>query len=242
VDAGALTVVIPRSPATPGPTTRPTRVAAHPIVGAVQSWNSLDLPIAQQSQMPEGFEPILWSGDKPIVAVRATPVRQVWSAIDVNGWSNRPEYVIFWTAVFDWMGEGGETFTSYDLSQWTNDWRWTGRPDSEAKSSAPRVPDASMLLPGLYIRADGALRAFDAPTIKSTTPPPSDWRADLRQTGNLSVSSTHSDSAAAWRKLAPWFLLGSLGCLTGAAALWRRSAGLPATSANPAPVSVSDSA
>lgn len=52
----------------------------------------------------DGWTVIARAGGKPIVATRTSPARQVWVGFDSDTFSHSPEFVIFWTNVFDWTG------------------------------------------------------------------------------------------------------------------------------------------
>src|SRR5439155_12011640 len=116
------------------------------------------------------------------------PARQEWVALDTDGWSNRPEYVVFWTAVFDWVGQGGEVYTAHSLAELTPDWERvpevTGTGPARA-STQPAPPIEYDPAPGLYRRSDGPIRAFNASVSRqsraaSKPSPPGDWRERLR--------------------------------------------------------------
>lgn len=214
----------------PGPglraaaTARPTRVAPHPVTDPVTNWTSLDLPAFDAAPPGPGWTPVLWAGERLLVAVRESPARQAWVALDTDGWSNRPEYVVFWTAVFDWVGQGGEAYAAHSLAELTPDWQrvpevsGTGPARAPAQSSPPIEYDPA---PGIYRRGDGAVRAFNAviprPSRAASKPsPPADRRDRLR------MVLARYDTLPGRRRLAPWLLVGSLACFVMAAGLWRR--------------------
>jgi hypothetical protein len=89
----------------------PVTVAAHPVSAGVD-WADAK---AQASGTPpgEGWRSVVSVGEHPAVAIREAPHRQVWIGFDAPDFARTPEFVIFWTNVFDWLavdagGEGGD--------------------------------------------------------------------------------------------------------------------------------------
>ena len=191
--------------------TRVTRVAPHPVTDAVKDWPALALPLGTTRPPPAGWTPVLWAGDRPVVAVRETPARQVWVAIDTNRWSDRPEYGAFWAATFDWAGQGGDRYVSYLLEDWDPDWRPVGRAELPADN-------VSGLQPGVYERADGMRRAFNVPALRPSPLPagPSDWREKFES------ASARAATGPGRLDFGPVLILAALGCLALASFTWRR--------------------
>jgi hypothetical protein len=214
----------------PGPgfhattTARPTRVAPPPVTEPVPTWPSLDLPAFDAAPPGTDWTPVLWAGERPLVAVRESPARQVWVALDTDGWSNRPEYVVFWTAVFDWVGQGSETYAAHSLAELAPDWQRLPVPAGSARAPGQTASTTEAdydPAPGVYRRSDGALRAFNAvsprpPGAASKPSAPADWRNRLR------IVLGRYDTLPGQRRLGPWLLVGSLVCLVLAAGVWRR--------------------
>jgi hypothetical protein len=209
-------------------TTRPTRVAPHSVTDPVTDWASFDLPAFDAAPPDGGWTPVLWAGERPLVAVRESPARQVWAALDTDGWSNRPEYVVFWTAVFDWVGHGSDTYAAHPLAELTSDWQ--RMPDPTGSSRAPDPSTSAIAYdpaPGIYRRGDGAIRAFNSALplpsgAASKLLPPGEWRDPLR------AALGRYDALPGRRALAPWLLIVSLVCLVLAAGAWRRRESLTA--------------
>jgi hypothetical protein len=105
----------------------------------------------------------------------------------------------------NWAGAGGERFASHPVGSLEGQWTAV----ELAKSVAPPEP---MLWPGLYRRADGALRALHAPDVPIPAVRPTDWRERL---------SRLRETARGQFQLAPVFAAGSLACVALAALLWK---------------------
>lgn len=177
-------------------------VVDHPITAGV-TWSEVVADARMGAPAPAGFGALVAGGERVAVAVREAPPRQVWVALDGAAFPRRADYVVFWTNVFDWLGQGGETFASHPVESLGVSWRriTDGPADAEAG-----------LWPGLYERSDGTLRAVNAPAV--TLPPPltaSDSRARLSRASSTGIGD---------RSLAPYLLLGALACALGAAVRW----------------------
>jgi hypothetical protein len=223
--AGPAIVLPPRAGATR--TTRATVVSPHPITAAVAGWADLDVPVhAVRSPPPAGFEPILADAAGPMVAVRTvsgavgSEVRQVWSAIAADGWANRPEYVAFFSAAFDWVGRvddggGGDRMEVCPLGELSSEW--------EPAELAPAVGSVAAW-PGVYRRRDGGGRqAFGPAEIGRTAAPVAAVGGPyVRQAGNplarLDAALRTGDRTVDWT---PWLLVVSLAMAAAAALAWR---------------------
>ncbi len=90
------------------PTPRTLQLAAHPVTQNVSVGELPDL--AASADVPQGFSPIVTVADKPIVAVRDSPVRQAWVGFSSPSFSASPAFVILWTNLLDYVGHGGDEF------------------------------------------------------------------------------------------------------------------------------------
>jgi hypothetical protein len=215
---GAVGIILPpaASPATP---TRATTVANHPITVAVGRWDSLDIPAVQDRTLPgTGWTVLLSDARGPLLAVRELgsevgtdrPIRQVWTAFDVAGWANQPQYVVFWSAAIDWAGRvdaEGERLGASPLEELTAQW--------QPVELSPG-PLTAIRWPGVYERqGDSARRAFGpaatlGPTLQLTAAERSARIAALlRQGEHLNL-------------LAPWMLVGAMLFGMGAVLWWPR--------------------
>jgi hypothetical protein len=79
-------------------------VAAHPVSAGVD-WADAK---AQAAGAPpgEGWRAVVSVAGRPAVAVRETSHRQVWMGFHASDFARTPEFVIFWTNVFDWLAGG----------------------------------------------------------------------------------------------------------------------------------------
>jgi hypothetical protein len=108
--AGPLTIQVSTdalSPQTPGvllaasgsadPPAEANQVADHPITQHVS------FPLITGTQPPAGWLPLVTNGKTCLLAVHDSPP-QVWVSLNDPNWPSTPDYVIFWTNVFDWLG------------------------------------------------------------------------------------------------------------------------------------------
>jgi len=209
---GESGIVIGSGAAGAGSRVRPTRVVPNPITDAVKDWASLDLP-AGGGKPPGDWVPLLTAGDQTLVAVHQGPAsaRQVWVGLDPAGWADRPEYVAFWAATFDWaggVGDGGERYASYPLAQFDPSWK-------PAPGEAAHGPGT---WPGIYQRADGAERAFNAPAprLAGLAPANQAWRQKLARLRS---------AGPGYRDLSAIPMLASAAFILLAAATWRKARG-----------------
>jgi hypothetical protein len=86
-------------------------LADHPI-NANLNWSELALKETRLAPPPagDGWTPVVRAGDRPLVAVRQTGARQVWVGFESESFPRHPGFVVFWTNLLDWAGEGGEVF------------------------------------------------------------------------------------------------------------------------------------
>jgi hypothetical protein len=172
-------------------------VTDHPITRAID-WGALP-PVPATTDAPAGWEPLVSIGRRAVLAVRDRPARQAWVGFSTEPWAESPQFVIFWTNVLDWVGQGNDRFTSYPL---------------EADTAGWKPPAGGEGMPGVYVDDDGGQRAFNAfaAPLSNQTAAGEDWR---RQIGQL--ADTHGGVS-----LAKWAALAALLCLAGAAATWRK--------------------
>ena len=142
------------------------QVVAHPVTAHV-SFEGLAMRVG--GEPPARWAPLVRVGSRIAVAVRPDGPRQVWVGFDAPGWPTEPDYVVFWTNVFDWAGGtgAGATFAAHPLDEWSPEWK--------PVEPAGMVPGD---VPELYRRADGTLRSFNAPAVAFEPPMGGDdWRA-----------------------------------------------------------------
>jgi hypothetical protein len=183
-------------------------VADHPVTRAVHTW-----PAASPSGAPAGpgWTAVVEREGQVLVAVREMPARQVWVNLPTAAWATDPSFVVFWTNIFDHLGQGGQAFAARPAGRLDGPWT--------AIDDAPRPAGATPgLWPGLYRRADGVIAAVNAPVVSPPPPAQHDWRSFLRRI---------PADAASRRSLTPLTLIACLSLLLVAALTWnpgRRSA------------------
>lgn len=102
------------------------QVAAHPVSAGVD-WADAQ---AQAAGAPPGanWRAVVSIGGHPAVAVRETPLRQVWIGLDAPDFARTPEFVIFWTNVFDWLAGGGDLGSAGEARDAAQHWAATAFP------------------------------------------------------------------------------------------------------------------
>jgi len=69
------------------------------------------LPGALVWPMPPGiWQPVVSVAGHVVVAARSEPFRQVWIGFDSADFEARPDFVLFWSNIFNWLGDGGPTY------------------------------------------------------------------------------------------------------------------------------------
>ena len=180
---------------------QPAQVASHPVTQSVNNW-----PAVEPAPMPEGSDwtPLVRRGDDVLIAARDQPARQVWVGFHSPEWAATTDFVILWTNIFDWLGQGGEHFASSPIGLLGPEW-----------TSAAPTPEPG-LSPGVYRRSDGALRAVNAVDVRIPKTPATDWKSRLQNATNLTTATAGSIP------FFPWLLLASLLAICVAALAWPR--------------------
>lgn len=162
----------------------PQAVTAH-----VANWpGAADLT----ATLPSGFTPVVSRAGHPLVAVHENPA-QVWVNLDLDSWSTSPDFVIFFTNVFDWIGNGANPeYRAHPVARLGKEWK-------RADDSPVPAGVENGLWPGLYRRGDGTLLAINAPDTKWEQPLKTGWQAKLarQQTGGAVKVSLAPDLCAA---------------------------------------------
>ncbi len=141
-------------------------------------------------------------GSSILVAIREQPVRQVWVGFESSTFATTSkDCVIFWTNVFDWLGQGGDEFVSEPVQLIGDEW----------KLQTPALPGVD-LSPGIYKRSDGAMRALNATDIRLNPLPQSDWQTHL---------NAKSITKTAGFDTRPVFLLLALLLVLASAVFWK---------------------
>jgi hypothetical protein len=121
-----------------------------PITDGIDWTAALNDAQAATTLPPAGFEPVVSADGKTLIAIQSAPVRQVWIGFRSTAWAATPDFVIWWTKVFDWLGNRIDRYESKTIGE--NETR----------------------LPGIY--ADGAL---NAPAVDLNQPDTSGWQSRL---------------------------------------------------------------
>lgn len=173
----------------------------HPVAADVR-WDDLGSDVRVAGAPPAGFEPVVTRGDKTLLAVRPDP-RQAWVGFDSVEFASRPQFVVFWTNVFNWVGEGGETFSSASVEEIEQTWRLV-EPTAGAY--------ASRMGPGIYEQLNGTVEAVSVGEVRLPRPAPSDWRQALDRIDLQQVTER--------RDLSLFALLAAMGLVVLSLAFW----------------------
>jgi hypothetical protein len=203
-DEPAVLLAPATGPETPRGEVRPT---PHLITTGVD-WSGLSAGLAVSSDHPpDGWTVVLRAGDRPLVAVRDADVRQAWVGFESRSFARTPGYVVFWTAVFNWLGSAtGEAFTAGVV----------GPPLESARRLLPQTLPGHvdrLRWPGVFDTPAGKL-ALNAGRV--TFGP----AADAENWGTRLAAIPPATPAGI--PLAPWLALAALALLAGAAGTWER--------------------
>ncbi len=122
----------------------------HPLSRGVD-WPKLVTGSRGHSGPGEGWQTIVSQAERVLVATRdaGDGVRQVWVGIDAPDFALRPDFVVFFANIFDWLGESTGAYGSTHAGSLAREFR--------ALAVSDPTLDAS---PGLYKRStDGELAA-----------------------------------------------------------------------------------
>ena len=187
--------------------TRPVqnlRVASHPLTQAIDDWSALAAGGAMRPPAEGGWTQLVWAGDRVLVAIRTSPVRQVW-AVHNQRWATTRQFVMFWKNVFDWLGEGDASQSAGQLGK-----EWSLKESADAPKDVE-----SGFWPGVYQRNDGAMVASNAATVTVGRAQREDWRADLAR-----ASAEYAPRVRGHNATGALLLLG-LAAIVLAAATWK---------------------
>ena len=140
------------------------RAMDHPITREVRDWPE-DATLAPPPG--EGWQPIVTANGRPCVAVRQSPARQVWIGFDSATFARRPDFVVFWTNVFDWLA-GEDEYTSEPVRPLSSEWQ---RDDAVCGPRLTADPTT-----GVFRSAAGGLVALNALDLdRRMVPAAGDW-------------------------------------------------------------------
>ena len=178
------------------------RIVADPLT-AIVNWGAVTMDAKVSASAPEGWTPLVQVGGKTLVAMQETPARKIWVGFDSPAWPRSVDYVVFWTNVFDWLGNGGQTFVSHSPVMDAS-WKREGNQPVDIQADT---------WPGIYVRSDGQKKAVNAPFAQ----------AELRGGDEIKLDLQPSGVPGIRRELTAEFCLAAMGCTMLAALFWRRS-------------------
>ncbi|MGA2230919.1 MAG: hypothetical protein ABSH22_08465 [Tepidisphaeraceae bacterium] len=152
----------------------------HPITEGIDF--NTGMAGAQLAQAPPaGFHTLVSVAGRATVAVRDEPARQVWVGFRSADWAATPGFVVFWTKVFDWLGEGDASYRWVTVGQLGADWQPvdSGDPVTRGSGFAPN----NGLWPGQYRRGSDTV-AVNAPLISIDPADAGDWESKVAVVAN----------------------------------------------------------
>jgi hypothetical protein len=205
LDAGADPQIILANIAAPA--IGDVTMANHPITISLQNVDWKKLASAGLTEpIGDDWKPLVQIAGKTAIAIRDTPSRQLWMGLQTQSIANTPEFVILWSNILDWVGQGGEEFTAQETGNLDNS--WTAPPDYP-----PGLKPGWW--PGIYRRSDGTLLAVNAPDVPIPPAASTDWKSKLTELAN------EHRQAHSVNHLATPLILASLALMVLAALTWR---------------------
>jgi hypothetical protein len=149
--------VLPQPDDVPLDMTQSLKVDSSPFSTEGVDWlDILSGATAARTGPSADWQPMVTVGNVVVVAARTRPVRQVWVGFQSTDFPDRPDFVVFWSQVFNWLGNAGSVY--------------------EASATAPIAGD---WIPGLYVDPTGQKQALNAPPMPTQFVTGLDWRATL---------------------------------------------------------------
>jgi hypothetical protein len=109
--AEATAFVLPHGQGVPLPAGSRIDVEDHILTRGI-GWKAAVADSRVSSPRGPGWNALVKAGGKVVVAVREGPVRQIWVGFDPEKFSHRPDFVVMWSTVFQWLGDGGDGFAA----------------------------------------------------------------------------------------------------------------------------------
>jgi hypothetical protein len=75
-------------------------------------WNKILAGAKIASPPGRNWQPLILVGSAAVLAQRLQPLRELWVGFDSDNFPRLADFVVFWTSVFDWLGQGGQTYDS----------------------------------------------------------------------------------------------------------------------------------
>lgn len=149
----------------------PVHMAPSEITTGID-WDSAAKQAQAASIQPDStWQKLVWTDRHTLLAFRTDPSRQVWIGFQPATWAATPDFVIFWTKVLDWVGQGRDRYESQTVGPLSSDWKPVG---------FTVAPSDNGLWPGLYQNGRKMIAAnADAAHVPLETP--NDWRGKLAQ-------------------------------------------------------------
>jgi hypothetical protein len=87
----------------------PVIVHDSPLTRSVD-WDRALAGVKVESPPSAGWRPLVSCAGVAVVAAREKPFRQVWVGFSSDEFGHQADFVIFWSNVFSWLGDGGEDY------------------------------------------------------------------------------------------------------------------------------------
>jgi hypothetical protein len=182
------------------------KFAAGPLQIDRIDWRTA-LADARIGELPPGdWTAVVSVSDSAVIAVQTSPIRRVWIGFESPNFSHTTDFVVFWSAVLDWLGDGKPDYASQSAVPLDRQW-------IRIEPDGPVSADEMGWIPGVYERNGGELRAVNVGTPTIVQRNFGDWRARLNHLMNASRQPTTQSA---------WLLIGASGLLLLAVGVWGR--------------------
>lgn len=167
-DQPAVAVLRDGTNAKPSAGTVGVEFGNHPAIAGVD-WRAVAADAVAAESPGDGWTTLVRAGPRVLVAARGQPARQVWVGFNSVEFPKSKDFVIFWTNVLSWAGQGDLQFTGESMQTLGDAWQLRTSP----------IAGGFDVSPGIYARADGSSRAMNALDVKFSSPVHTDWRGRL---------------------------------------------------------------
>lgn len=90
-------------------------VVDSPLTRSVD-WGKALAGAAVQSPTSENWRPLVTAKDVTVLAIRQNPYRQVWVGFRSAQFPDDADFVVLWSHIFTWLGEGGDAYRTLPVS------------------------------------------------------------------------------------------------------------------------------
>lgn len=157
----------------------------------IKGWGEVSISRIAAEGPPAGFEVLSKVGDRPILAIRENPLRQVWVGFGVDEFAQTPQWVEWMDELIGFLNRGGPP-------------RWTHLSTDDVEASWNPVVasnDDVSASPGVYRSPSGPMTAANLPSVK--------WEVANQDPFPQLKSAIETSRRVRGFSLASWFALGA---------------------------------